>query len=52
MMIFEWFTKTFFNKKRDDYIEKQLKELKVRAAELAVFKKTEALRLKAKLTKT
>lgn len=51
-MMFEWVKKIFFNgKKRDEYIERQIKELKIRAAELAVFKETEAKRLKIKLAK-
>ncbi len=52
MMILKWFKKIFFNSsKRDEYIERQIKELKLRAAELAVFKETEAIRLKARLAK-
>ena len=52
MTIFKGFKKIFFNnKKRDEYIERQIKELKIRAAELAVFKETEAIRLKARLAK-
>ena len=51
-MILKWFKKIFFNSsKRDEYIERQIKELKLRAAELAVFKETEAIRLKARLAK-
>lgn len=51
-MIFNWLKKIFFNsKKRDTYVERQIKELNVRAAELAVFKQTEAIRLKARLAK-
>ncbi|GEM_PF-7116844 len=51
-MLFKWFKKIFFsNKKRNEYIEKQIKGLKSRAAELALFKETEAIRLKAKLAK-
>ena len=51
-MIFKWFKKIFFNnKKKDESIERVIKELKIRAAKLAVFKETEAIRLKARLAK-
>ncbi len=51
-MIFKWFKKIFFNnKKRDEVTERLIKELNVRAAELAVFKLAEAKRLKARLAK-
>ena len=52
IMIFKWFKKIFFNnKKKDESIERVIKELKIRAAELAVFRETEAIRLKARLAK-
>ena len=51
-MIFKWFKKIFFsNRKRDEYIEGQIKALKIKAAELAVFKEAEAIRLKVRLAK-
>jgi hypothetical protein len=52
IMIFKWFKKIFFNnKKKDESIERVIKELKIRAAWLAVSRETEAIRLKTRLTK-
>ena len=51
-MIFKLFKKIFFNNKsRDKSTEQLIKELKVRAAELAVFKEAESKRLKFRLAK-
>ena len=51
-MIFKLFKKIFFNNKsRDKSTEQLIKELKLRAAELAVFKEAESKRLKFKLAK-
>jgi hypothetical protein len=52
IIIIKWFKKIFFNnKKKDESIERVIKELKIRTAELAVFKEAEAIRLKARLAK-
>ena len=52
-MIFELLKKIFSNnKKRDKYVERQIKELKIRDAELAVFKEAEIKRNKWRLIKS
>lgn len=47
-----WLKKIFFNYKRNERVERLIKESRVRAAELAVFKETEVIRLKARLART
>ncbi len=49
LKIEQWLERIFSNKKRDERIERLIKETKVRAAELAVFKEAEVIRLKARL---
>ena len=46
-MVFNWLKKIFFNNKNSKHAESLIKELKVKAAELAVFKEREIKRLKA-----